>query len=669
MSSRADRRRERRAVVSGAPAATAGRPHPAAAAPGDESWKSSALRIGALLALAAVLLVHWRWYAGRITWYLAVDQFGYYAFARDILSGRLFHEWAPANFLGPRMLPRSDVLAQAYIFDEGRIYSRYAPGFPLLLAAWMALFGEARAHDLNAICFCAMMGVAALLVRRLTGSWWRGVAAAALVAICPLQIHWWGATLTRDAATHLVAWTGLCLLLPRRARRLGDARSTAGALALGFAASMRPDAAMYLVPGGLIAISRARREGMPSPRHLARLGGAWAAGILPLLAYDVAATGSPLPPQAIEIKPLFESLARAVGGALVGTAWAQAGWHGGIWHPVQGGAWDPANFPRVIVEQVAGLRAGYGPVLALLGCWGAITSFFLRRRLWLVLVPYAAVALAFFSCWVRADARYLIGFHLAWTILVVEGVLSTIEILRRLEQRGAAPVAQGLAVFFATGLLLGAGLAPAGRPPLPAATWICALVGSLAALATLAFPARRIVRYAAPALGLALGLLSIANDLATTKRTAAIQGAEIAMARANVTRELPANAVVLTTEDIGRPLENLEIYADRRAIYTTDLQRWKQMLPIQAAARSIVAGRRFFLLLPSNTVETYRVLDDLREGDLLSVTLVRKIPATRNKEWFVAAPFHKGIGLGLWEVTERRPGSLATFAPPPTAAP
>ena len=126
--------------------------------------------------------------------------------------------------------------------------------------------------------------------------------------------------------------------------------------------------------------------------------------------------------------------------------------------------------------------------------------------------------------------------------------------------------------------------------------------------------------------------------------------------RLNVQAKLPPDAVVITTEDVGRPQENLEIYADRRAIYTTDLQRWQEMRPVEAAFRLLRKGQRVFLLLPTGQPETEKVLADLPAENVLVVEKVETIPPKKAVEWFVAAPFHKGIEMGLWEVREKDPG-------------
>ena len=468
-------------------------PQPSRVGSGSPGSSRTALSRWLALGLLGILLfTHWKWFQGKVTWYLAVDQHGYFAFARDLLRGRLFHPWSPAALLGDKLWPRNDVLAQTYIFDQGHIYSRYAPGFPILIGEW-----------------------------------------------------------------------------------------------------------------------------------------------------------------------------------LVPSAWAARGWHGGIWDPVQGGAWDPANLGRVLPLQFQALRLAYGPVLLGLIAWGAIVSCVVHRDLFLLAVPYSVASLFFFSCWVRPDARYLVGFHLFCAALLVEGVLGTLDLLRRLAGSGNLALARFLGVSFAILQLGGTLLASRLGPPLGVATWICAGVGAIAAVAATSWPQRRIARFAAPALGLALFALAMKTDYGSMGRNAGVQEPEILRAKATVEAKVPPDAVIITTEDVGRPQENLEIYADRRAIYTTDLQRWQQMRPVEAAFRLLRNGQRVFLLLPTNQPETQGVLDDLPSENVLVVELLETIPPERAKDWFVAAPFHRGVELGLWEVREKDPGvhKALSIGPVPQSSP
>ena len=45
------------------------------------------------------------------------------------------------------------MLVQTYVYDHGKLYCRYAPGFPILLAGWLTLFGDDGAHYLNPTIF------------------------------------------------------------------------------------------------------------------------------------------------------------------------------------------------------------------------------------------------------------------------------------------------------------------------------------------------------------------------------------------------------------------------------------------------------------------------------------------------------------------------------------
>jgi hypothetical protein len=143
VASRADRRRADRAVP---------RNRPAEAQRSRTSWNvadvfgdsTAVVSTAAFVVLAgAFLFFLTRAIEARITWYLAVDQFGYLQFAHDLLHGKIFHDWEPASIL--RNLPkRTDMLAQTYVYDNGKLYCRYSPGFPMLVAGWLALFGDAR---------------------------------------------------------------------------------------------------------------------------------------------------------------------------------------------------------------------------------------------------------------------------------------------------------------------------------------------------------------------------------------------------------------------------------------------------------------------------------------------------------------------------------------------
>src|SRR5262249_60456932 len=153
------------------------------------------------------------WHEHQITWYLAVDQFGYLTFAHDLLAGHVFHQWAPLQWLARMIPPRTDMLAQAYVYDHGLLYCRYSPGFPLLLAGWIGLLGDDAAHYLNLTLFIVLLCVLIGVQWRLVRSRWRALAGTVPIVVLPTSVYLWALTPTREIAAHLFAFTGLFVLL------------------------------------------------------------------------------------------------------------------------------------------------------------------------------------------------------------------------------------------------------------------------------------------------------------------------------------------------------------------------------------------------------------------------------------------------------------------------
>ncbi len=608
----------------------------------------------------------------QITWYLAVDQFGYLTFAGDLLSGRVFHDWAPMKALEPLLPSRTDVLAQTYVYDAGRMYCRYSPGFPILLAGWIGLFGEDRAHYLNLTVYLVLLAVALAFQWRLLRSPWRAAAGAALITLFPTAMHLWGLTVTRDLSAHLFAFIGLFILLPVRGRALAPRRLAAAGLALGFAVAIRPDAVLYLVPAGCMLAVRWWQEHRRASRAPAAatigLGLGLLAGAAPLLAYNWAATGNPLvPTQGMELpllpklappkpKPLraFQAPRAAVpdpGDARVG--YPSPGWRGGTHDQVQGGGLRlthlatsaPGNW-RLIVR-------AYTPLLLGVALWGALVASIMRPLLAAAAVSYAVVAFLFYSCWPRPDVRYLIGIFVFLPMLVVEGSLGTLDLVRVLAKRGRREMARALALFAAALFLLGALVLRPGAgtgAALSSLFLAVPLVTGIAAALAATWPSRRIGALAAPALALALGGCKTAHVQAQAGRRAPFQQPQMLEARGNMQRLLEPDSVVITTEEVGRPAENIEHYSGvADALYLTDLERWR-LKPHSAAVHLIGNRRRPYLFIPANQPDKAELLAGIRK-DGMTAELVADIPANRAMAHFVAAPFHRGVRMELYRIS------------------
>jgi hypothetical protein len=614
-------------------------------------------------AMLVLFVYTWQWLDRQVTWYLAVDQFGYLNFAHDLLQGRIFHEWRPAAALAHFLPERTDMLAQTYVYDHGRLYCRYSPGFPILLATWIGCFGDEGAHYLNPTVYMTLLAVLVAFQWRAFRSPWRAGAGAALITLFPNFMHYWGLTLTRDLSAHLFAFVGLFLLLPAHGRRLLSGRTLAAGAALGFAVTIRPDAVLYLIPAGLMALMRWWHE-RPGATAVGTAIGAGALGVLigiaPFLAFNWAATGNPfLPTQGMEL-PLLPSstetpkaeVAPPVSPATETTpkvGYPPGGWRGGTKDQVQGGGLRISHLETTLPGNWRILNNAYSPVLLGVAIWGAVVAAILRPVLAAGAISYAVVAFLFFSCWPRADHRYLVGVFIFIAVLMVEGVFGTPDLVRLLLRRRQRQVAQAVAVGAALLLAGGTwlswdGLAKASV--LPVLVPIVALGAAAAALAALT--ARRVSGIAAIVLMLALVGVKVSRVEAESGRRAPFQRAQMLQARANMSRYLEPNSVVITSEETGRPAENIEFYSDRAdALYITDLMRWRLKLP-QAAGALLVKGMRPYLYIAANQRGKDRMLGDL---SAFQVDKVADIPADQSMAHFVAAPFHRGLRMELYRIS------------------
>jgi hypothetical protein len=608
------------------------------------SWWAWALLTAAFLVLTAAGI------GRRITWYLAVDQFGYLTFANDLLHGRIFHDWPPIQALARRVPAHVDVLVQTYIWDHGRMYSRYAPGFPVLLAGWMALFGRDGAHYLNPTIFIALLALVTAFGARVFRSVWRGTAAMALAVLCPTMVHLWGLTPTRDLACHLFGILGLFLLLPARGQPLRARRVAVAALALGFASSTRPDAILYVASGVAVAALRWWRERAPWG-VVARALGAGALGLLvglaPLLIFNWMTTGNPLlPTQGVELKNFFRQPATA---PRVG--YPPGAWRGGIMEEVQGGGLSLRNVPTTLPDILAMLRNAYGEALLGATLLGAVLAAVRRRLLFAAVVPYTVLAILLFSCWTRADSRYQAGLHMLLPLLMVEGLCGPLDLVRRLALRRQVSAARIVALGAATLIVVAAALTNGAALPgaLKVLVIVLPVIAGGAAIAAAVWPLRRVAGLAAPAIALFLLCYGGWRAWAGLSARASFQRPQMVLAQATFSQAVKPPAVVITTEDIGRPAENIEWYSGvAHALYFTDLMRW-HITVAQAAPLLARGGFTPYLLIPTTQPDRVKLLEDLQR--VMTVELVVDIPARQAIEYFVAAPFHRGIHLELYRLS------------------
>lgn len=659
---RADRRRAHRTTPRHAP-----RAQPAAASSLNLAAYlgegTQLLARAAFAVLAGVFLITLaRALEARITWYLAVDQFGYLQFANDLLRGKVFHDWEPARIMG--ILPkRTDVLAQTYVWDNGQMYCRYSPGFPMLVAGWLALFGEARVSFLNPTLFLIFLGIVMACEWRLSGSIWRGLVVAVLITLCPTMMYWWSLTLTRDLSAHFFAFIGLYQLIPRPGQPLTLRRAVVAGLALGFAGSIRNDAVLYLLPASLLAGMGWLRE-RPATKHAAQLAGAAAAGLvlglLPTLAYNAMTTGNPLrPTQGMEIEQFLSERQPAPTFGGKGPAYPSL-WKGGTVTQVQGGGLRLENFRRTAPAEWSYIFAGYGWVLIGLAGLGALVALVRRPALFLFAVPYLVSAFLFYSCWSRPDRRYIIGLFSIVPFLITEGVFGSLDLLGTMTKRRGESVGRAIAGVVAVVALVLV-VAPIPMPPLtgdatylskgalPVLTTLLPLALGLGAVVVAVAPAQPVTQVLAPALALVLAGYGIARADATRAQRAPFQRPQVVLARETMRLTLEPRSFVITSEDMGRPAENIEQWGGFPAFYLTDLDRWK-ISPSEASLSFISAGVRPYLLVDREVPQRGRALADLAKNGF-KADLVLEIPAAKNMEYFIATPTRRNVNSELFRIS------------------
>ena len=528
------------------------------------------------------LVVAARGLTRRNTWYLASDQFAFLAFADDLRHGTVFHDPATLSLLAAAV-PRgetADAYYQTYLWRDGRLWSRYPPGFPLLLAAAGVIGGERAMHGLNPLLYLVLLAALALLTRTLLdgSSIAAGAAAAApwALLVIPTEVHYWGITVARDLPAHLL---GLAALGAACTGRFGLA-----GLALGLACTIRPDALLYALSLGAIGLVV-----RPSPRAVVAATAAFLVGVAPLLAYNTITQGHPLAfTQGMEFRQLLGAGPRVPSMIAAATL-----------PPVplvSGGGFRLRHLPHVLPQNLRYLAAAFG--LFLLPAIGAL-AWGLRRRpvVAAALAPHLLVSVVFFSCWGRPDPRYLMGAVLALLVLAAVG---TTLWSARLVAPGLTVRTRLTLVGITTGAVLASPLVFPSQPqrrPLEIVAGGGAAAAGLAGLTPALAGSAVAVGPLVPALAFAgIGLARVVGGTGTRDP---FQRPRVARARKAIEALVPSDALVITTPALGRPAENITRYTHADAHYEGELTILGTT-PADVARRARGAGRRVFLLMPDS---------------------------------------------------------------------
>lgn len=527
--------------------------------------------------MALALVVAARGLERRTTWYLASDQFAFLTFADDLRHGRVFHDPATMALLAADVPPgeTADAYYQTYLWRDGRLWSRYPPGFPLLLAGATAVGGPRAAHLVNPLLYLGLLAALAWLLGILLDGkpFAAGAAAAApwALLVLPTEVHLWGITIARDLPAHLLALGALGAACTRRFGAAG--------LLLGLACTIRPDALLWAASLGAIALVV-----RPPPRAVLRGTLGFLAGVAPLLAYNTLAQGHPLSfTQGMELR-------QSRGAALPFHALASV-----VPPLVSGGGFRLSHLPHVLPQNLHHLAAAFG--LFLLPALGVLVASLRGRRLLAAaLAPYLVVAVPFFSCWGRSDPRYLMGAVVVLLLATAAGAAAWCAALT--DPARSTPARLRLLAATAVAVLLAPAVLPAHprRRPVELAAGAAAMTAGTAALVTATVPLASAAGALVPAVAFAgVGLARVAAGHGARDP---FQAPQVEAARSVLEAALPPGALVLTTPALGRPAENITHYTHAVAHYDGELAILRTT-PAAVTRRALAAGRRVFLLLPS----------------------------------------------------------------------
>lgn len=603
-----------------------GRPAPVGDAKPPASPRLGTPALALAVVLVCLALAFASWGLVRLnTWYLASDQFAFLTLADDIRRGTVFHDdWGLRTIKPfPREGAAYDALAQTYYWRDNKLFTRYPPGFSLLLAAAGVVGGEAAQHLLNPVLYLltllVLAGLTWTLVRESSPSIALGAAVAAmwLFLLLPTRVHLWGITVARDLPAHML---GL-LALTAAARRA----PLVSAAALGLGCTVRPDAALYLVSiAAIFAITR------PAPRDLVRAGVVFAVCASPVLIYNFIVEGSPFRfTQGTEFRDVLGFVPAAPGIVKVVATTAPSG-----------GAFRLANLPTTLPGNAIYLASAFGWFLGLVLA-GIVWSALRHRLLAAALVPYAVVAFLFYSCWSHPDARYLAGVAGCLIPLAAVGAALLCDSVAR-AGNGARV---GALLVCALAIVRAAGWAPDWIPApgragaaLAVATALVALRGWTPGLAV------RRRRFVALAPAVAFALLGIVLVSRSSGRRDPFQYDQVQRAREVVAQTIPAGSLVVTSTSLGRPAENLRHYSQIEAFYTEELGL-VQVNADTAAALFALQGRRTFYLFDARDAASVRKMTQYA-----NVRVVEKRFGPDLLEWYVD-PRRAPAGAVLYEVT------------------
>ncbi len=418
---------------------------------------------------------------GWFGYYLSVgsDQYEVIRFAEDLARGTIFRSHPLFDLVKDRAVPGRlyNIHYGGYLLKDGKIYCKYAIGYPLLLAIALEIFGFPSVFFVNFFVLSLLLLFVYLIgriyFRDETQSSAIALSAALLLFLLGRQLWDLSVTPHGDVASVLFAVVGaFCLLrtlssVPSAAsqkrttgilRALSSASrpSAAGRLSwifaagfsVGFAGSIRPPSALLALPAALYLLSRgeARKRPLSAAVLLLLFAVGVLLGLLPVFAQNYLTGGNALRfTQFHEVH--LETVRSAVGAASPASLLKRIA----DIFLVRTHGWGIGNIHAALPAMSLHVFFAFGPLFSALFLLG-LAAGWRRAETRCLFLPAVLLFLLFYSGWVRPLERYLVIAYPFVSLVAAGGVARLFSLSAGL---GAAPRAR---VPLA---LLGAGLAVA----------------------------------------------------------------------------------------------------------------------------------------------------------------------------------------------------------------
>ena len=385
-------------------------------------------KVTSILLIALLLLVPTLGYFG---YYVAIgsDQYEVIRFAEALKNGSIFLDHPVFKLVEDRTEPGKlySIYYGGYLLRDGKIFCKYAIGYPLILAACMAVFGLPGVFFANFFIYSAL-----LLIIYLLGTLYfsRGAPRRALSLGAPLLFFLlvdevWQLSVTPhgDVASLFCLMAGIYFLVlsfrGRRTPALGPI--TAAGFFLGFSAAIRTPNILMMLPAGLYFLVRVVKGGRSWRTGIALFAAVISIGVglAPALYQNHAISGSIFkPPQIHEIHVETVTAPAPENGDKVPVRLGRRLWE--ILTKRTSG-WGIGNIHAAIWPMMFHLLVTFGPLFGVLFLFG-LAGEWKKDETRFLFFPAIVTFLVFYSGWVRPLERYIIPLYPLMTIIIMGSI-------------------------------------------------------------------------------------------------------------------------------------------------------------------------------------------------------------------------------------------------------